>query len=417
MKATNDKFRTDIMDLVYNVKDYEKAKDEITKWWNEEFGDNYEVRSVDDKEPSIKTLLTHMDSEGLNKEQKDIVIVIAGLLSKIAFEQAPIGNHYEEAYKWLESVRDYAKLHKNEFTDEFWSNYVYLIARTGRKIHIMEIPVHSQSDSVKIAYCDYLHLVSQGGIKEIRRILKNVENENPNIQIKKNKTLCDLYMESPSLRNNKQIKQYAKTIIRFSNQLPEEQQQERRKEFAKYYWYIKSANFSMETKSDFYTLETEEEYEKVIEEFTDLIHKRIYEEKKVIDGLRDILSIIYFAIRNENIDHASHYITWFIASVEALDYNKSLEVPYLTFKHLSEVALAVTKKNADKPADLRKIQNKFSGVNDLFFNEESAYHWDRLDFILRKKVLATSPLGKTIFKTVEDYLNLFYEKKKYLFEE
>lgn len=412
MAVNHEEFRKKIIYSIYENNKYHEGKSILIDWWNKSFEEKYKVISAGEEEPSIFSRIKEIiesDVSELSEEITDVIISISGIMSKIVFFTEPLGDHYEKAFLWLDLVRPLAREYKDEFTDWFWNRYVDMITYTGRKVHIMEIPIEAQSDTLKIAYCDYLHLTNQGGIKEIRRILSLIGNDSPRIQIMKYKTLCDIYADSPSQRNNKQIKEFAKKVVHYSSDLKEETE---KKKNIKYFWFLKSAIFSLNSKSDFYSLQNEEQYDEMVKNVVEGVNNYIYS-RETIKAAIDCIVLVNFAVKNGHFEDASLYILWFLSIVEGFNHIKALEIHYFVYKSMIDILLSLA-RNPDILADGR-LMTRFNKVDKIFFNEDSIECWEKIDFVLKKKVLSTSPLGKITQRIIETYFDMAYiEAKKVL---
>jgi hypothetical protein len=406
----NEEYRKKVIDKIYKNNNFEEGKELLIDWWNNSFP-NYHVKKVADSKSSIYSQILDLskDNEDLDKVQKDVIISIAGILSSISFFEEPIDKHYRKSFDWLELVRPLTKNYQSNFTRWFWNKYLDLITFNGETIHIMEIPVEDQSDFIKVAYCDYLHIKNQDGIKEIRRILGTIDSDNPLIKIMKNRTLCDIYADSPSIRNNKQIKGYAKKIFHYSSIL-DNPQVDRNNTI--YKWYLNSANYTTRPDVDdgFYTLPDDNEYDKCIKEIEDSVYYFTLEKKETIKALLNIKAMINFAVRNGKFHDATRFLLWFVALAETGNHTKAVDLFYHTYKNLIEILLSVKDKTEIK--GLEKVIKRFPDINEIFINETSQQNWEKLDYLLRKRMLPTSPLGRVTHRLTQDYLDLAYNELK-----
>ncbi len=410
VSINNENYRSKIVDIVYQKNKYQEGKEAILEWWNNAFPD-YNVKKIDSNKSSIYSYIENLlqDISKLDPIQKDVIISIAGILSRIAFFEEPLEKHYRKSFEWLDLVRPFVKDYRSSFTTWFWNKYLDLITYNGETIHIMEIPIEEQTDFIKIAYCDYLRIKNQDGIKEIRRILKNVVSENPLIQIMKYRTLCDIYADSPSKRNNKQIKHSAKKIFNYSSALNDPSVDTNN---IKYKWYLNSSNYTTMPGVDeeFYTLPDLEEYETCITDLESYVCRCINEDRETIKALLTIKDIVNFAIRNGHFKDGCRFMLWFIALTEAGNHTKAVDTYYVTYKYLMEILLSI-RYNANL-LEMTKIQKRFPNIDDIFFNEESQQNWEKLDYLLRKKILPTSPLGRVTQRLIDDFLNMAIKELK-----
>jgi hypothetical protein len=403
VSVNNENYRSKVVDIVYQKNKYQEGKELLLEWWNNAFPE-FSAEKIDSNKSSIYSNISDLlqDTTKLNTIQKDVIISIAGILSSISFFEEPLENHYRKSFEWLDLVRPFVKDYQSNFTTWFWNKYLDLITYNGETIHIMEIPIEEQTDFVKIAYCDYLRIKNQDGIKEIRRILNNVVSENPIIQIMKHRTLCDIYADSPSKRNNKQIKECAKKIFSYASKLKDSSMDNN----IKYKWYLNSANYTTMPGVDeeFYTLPDTEDYEKCISELESYVIKCINEERETIKALLTIKDIVNFAIRNGHFKDSSRLMLWFIALTEAGNHTKAVDVYYVTYKYLMEILLSI--RYDAKHIEMPKVLKRFPDIDDIFFNEESQEYWEKLDYLLRKKILPTSPLGRVTQRLIQDFLKM-----------
>jgi hypothetical protein len=413
-EVDHSKFREDFIKEVFNNTNYEKGIKILIEWWNSYFGKKYNVSQKGGKEKLFEQIVDiNKKTSELNTLTKNVVISIAGMMATIVFSTEPLDRHYEETFKWLEAVRNIARSYHNEFSVWYWNRYIDIITCTGEKVHIMEIPMDSQTDGLKIAYCDYLHITNQGGIKEIRRILGNIENDEPRIQVMKYRTLCNIYADSPSQRNNKQIKEFGKKIMQYSSGIDDELE---KKLNVKYMWYLKSATYSSNpsVKKEFFSLPDKKNYDKMVEDMTDLIQYLIYKERETFKAVTNCIPLINFAVKNEQFADATHFLLLFVGMAETFKHANALDIYYPIYKNVLEILLSVIGK--PERSITGRLENRFSKINDIFFNEESVSKWDKLDYVLRKKILPTSPLGKVTQRLIEDYFNLAYKENKKLLD-